>query len=284
MSSESDNKMNIEEKSADKKKQSGGTSMNKNTLGILICAGILVLTLLIYLIASGGSGKKEKASESQEAASADIYSEIGDGDTSGVKTDSKKENKPWKNLTDDQYGVGIQLLSQGYSGEFIEDGTDEEVKNVLSLKFTNNASQDIQYAEYVFDYGDDIVSFKLSDLPKGQSCVVLEAGRHEYEKKDILELKSRVVAQVDEIPFAREQILVVDNSDNSLTIMNLTENEIPVVRVFYKNYDSEDNVFFGGITYTAMAENIPAGSSVTIQPEHFLSGDSVVVGTGIYSN
>ena len=263
------------------------SSLNKNTLGILICAAVLILTLIIYLAVGAGHSSGEKKAQTSTARQ-DLTSEqqdlaeIGDSNLQSVKTDAKSDNKPWKTMNDDDYSIEIGSLSKGYSGAFVEDGTDEEVKNVLALQFKNSGSKAIQYAEYVFTYGKDTVSFKLSDLPAGQSCVVLEAGRHEFEKKESPELISRVVAQVDEIPFARDEVLVVDNSDNTLTIMNLTDKEIPLVRVFYKNYDSEDSVFFGGITYTATAEKIPAGNGVTVAPEHFKSGDSVVVGSGIY--
>ena len=263
------------------------SSLNKNTLGILICAAVLVLTLIIFLVAghghsSGGKSAQTPAERQDLTSEQQDLAEIGDSNLQSVKTDAKSDDKPWKTMRDDDYSIEIGSLSKGYSGAFIEDGTDEEVKNVLALQFKNSGSKDIQYAEYVFGYGKDTVSFKLSDLPAGQSCVVLEAGRHEFEKNESPSLISRVVAQVDEIPFARDEVLVVDNSDNTLTIMNLTEKEIPVVRVFYKNYDSEDNVFFGGITYTVTAENIPAGNGVMVTPEHFKSGDSVVVGSGIY--
>lgn len=263
------------------------SSLNKNTLGILICAAVLVLTLIIFLVAGHGHSSSGKSAQTP-AERQDLTSEqqdlaeIGDSNLQSVKTDAKSDDKPWKTMRDDDYSIEIGSLSKGYSGAFIEDGTDEEVKNVLALQFKNTGSKDIQYAEYVFAYGKDTVSFKLSDLPAGQSCVVLEAGRHEFEKNESPSLISRVVAQVDEIPFARDEVLVVDNSDNTLTIMNLTDKEIPMVRVFYKNYDSEDGVFFGGITYTVTAEKVPAGNGVTVTPEHFKSGDSVVVGSGIY--
>ena len=262
-------------------------SLNKNTLGILICAVVLILTLVIFLVTGSGhssDGKKAQTpAERQDLTSEQQnLAEIGDSNLQGVKTDAESDNKPWKTMDDDDYGIAITSLSKGYSGAFVEDGTDEEVKNVLALQFKNSSSKDIQYAEYVFSYGKDTVSFKLSNLPAGQTCVALEAGRHEYEKKESPELISRVVAQVDEIPFDRDEVLVVDNSDNTLTIMNLTEKEIPLARVFYKNYDSEDGVFFGGITYTVTAEKIPAGNGVTVTPEHFKSGDSVVVGSGVY--
>lgn len=258
-------------------------SMNRNTLGIIISAAVIILVLVIWLLVRGGGASNENKNSTAKEGTPEAYAEIGDSNLSSIKTDTE-EGEVWEVLNDEEYGIQIDALSDGYSGAFLEDGSDEKVKNVLGLKFTNTGSQDIQYAEYVFGIGKKTVSFKLSDLPVGQSCIVLEASRHEYKKKDALSLVSRVVALVDEIPFAREQLLVVDNSDDTITIMNLTEKDIPVARVFYKSFSSDDNIFVGGITYNAKAEKIPAGSGVTVAPAHFKSGESVVVGTGVYES
>ena len=257
-------------------------SLNKNTLGIIICAAVLLLTLIIYLVARGphGNNKNETPKESMTVEAA---AQIGDNDMTDVSSDAE-EGESWQILSDKEYDVSINALGEGYSGEFVEDGSDEKVKNVLALKFANNGTKAIQYGEYVFDLNGEVASFKFSNLPAGQSCLVMEAGKHAYKKKDTISLVSRVVAQVDELPFANDQILVVDNSDDTIAIMNLTDKELPSARVFYKTFDEENNSFIGGITYTAKAEKIPAGGSVTVAPSHYVSGESIVVGSGIYES
>ena len=260
-------------------------SLNKNTLGIVICASIVVLVLAAFLLArNGGFSHAAKSAESDKETPipAEAYSQIGDNNMNNVSTDSDDGEKAWKEMDDEEYSMHIQVVPDGWTGRYMEDGSDEKVKNVLALQFENTGDQAVQFAEYVFGIDGEAVSFKLSDLPAGQSCVVLESSRYEYHKRDELKLISRVVAQVDEIPFARDQVLVVDNSDNSITIMNLTDKEIPVVRAFYKTFDSESKMFIGGITYTAKAENIPAGKGVTLEPAHYVSGESVIVGSGVY--
>lgn len=257
-------------------------SLNRNTLGVIISAAVIILVLVIWLLARGGGTGDNKNAEPKENTP-EAYAQIGDSNLGTIKTDAE-EGDAWEVLNDEEYNIQIDALSDGYSGPFVEDGSDEKVKDVLALQFTNKGEQDIQYAEYVFSIGKKAVSFKLSDLPAGQSCVVLETTQHKYKEKDKLEMVSRVVALVDEIPFARDQILTVDNSDDTITIMNLTDKEIPVARVFYKSFDNENNLFVGGITYNAKAEKIPAGGGITVAPSHFKSGESVVVGTGVYES
>ena len=216
--------------------------------------------------------------------------QTGNSNLSGVKTDTgsgtagtgeETVKQPWNKLNDDDYSVEISTLAAGYDGAFLEDGSDDEVKNVLALLFKNNSEQDIQYAEYAFAVDGKPISFKVSDLPAGQQCVVLEASRHQRNTDEVLELVSRVVAPVDMLP-GSDKVLPVINDDNTITIMNTTQEELPVVRVFYKYFYPDENTFVGGITYTATATKVPAGGSVTIAPSHFEANASLIMGTGVY--
>ena len=220
----------------------------------------------------------------------DTIRQTGNSNLSGVKTDTgsgtagtgeETVKQPWTSLNDDDYGIEIRTLAAGYDGAFLEDGTDDEVKNVLALLFKNTSDKDIQYAEYAFAVDGKPISFKVSDLPAGQQCVVLEASRHQRNTSEVLELISRVVAPVDMLP-GSDKVLPVINDDNTITLMNLTQEELPVVRVFYKYFYEDENSFVGGITYTATATKVPAGGSVTISPSHFEANASLIMGTGVY--
>ena len=220
----------------------------------------------------------------------DTIRQTGNSNLSGVTTDTgsgtagtgeETVKQPWTSLKDEDYGIEIRTLAAGYDGAFLEDGSDDEVKNVLALLFKNTSDKDIQYAEYAFAVDGKPISFKVSDLPAGQTCVVLEAARHQRNTNEVLELISRVVAPVDMLP-GSDKVLPVINDDNTITIMNLTQEEMPVVRVFYKYFYPDENTFVGGITYTATATKVPAGGSVTIAPSHFEANASLIMGTGVY--
>ena len=290
-------------------------SKSKSTLiwTAVAVVAVLAIALVIFFTAKGnsnGSGsadgeggvisslfhKGDKDKDKSDAADDDVtaltdekiaqYESIGDSNKSGISTDVSSAGEepaaPWTNLNDTDYGVRFSTLAAGYDGYYIEDGSDEEVKNVLAMQFFNDSDQAIQYAEYVFRTGDTAVSFKVSNLPAHQSCVVLEANRHKYNSGEVLDLISRVVAKVDTLPFASDKVLLVDNSDGSVTVMNLTGETLPVVRFFYKYFYEDQNTFLGGITYTASAEDIPAYGNVTVTPGHFEPGVSMFMGSGVY--
>ena len=144
----------------------------------------------------------------------------GNSDVSNVNTDTgtAAPETPWSTLTDGDYQIAIRRLNP-YSGPFVEDGTDEMVTNVLALQFRNDSQQAVQYAEYVFDINGEEVAFKLSNLDVGQRCVVLAANRHAYNANEVLKLKSRLVAAVDVLPSADNQILPVV-VDDTITVLS----------------------------------------------------------------
>lgn len=283
--------------------------------GIAVVA-VLALALILYFSAKGGQSETPQGSGSMETEGIVVINDegqrvlvdedgnelevldedpistirqTGNSNLSGVTTDTgsgtggagETAKTPWTTLNDEDYQITIKTLVTGYDGAFLEDGSDERVKNVLALQFINNGDKDVQYAEYAFAVDGKPISFKVSDLPAGQSCVVLEASRHQYNKKEVLDLISRVVAPVDSLP-SSDKVLPVINDDNTITLMNLTGEELPVVRVFYKYFYGDENTFVGGITYTATAQKIPAGGSVTVAPAHFEANASLIMGTGVY--
>lgn len=81
-----------------------------------------------------------------------------------------------------------------------------------------------------------------------------------------------------------DKISVVDNGNNTLTIKNLTNEMIPTVRVFYKYYMTDEDVFVGGIAFTVRLTRLAAGATITIQPSHYNSATSRVVMTQVYDS
>ena len=75
-------------------------------------------------------------------------------------------------------GIVIQAVSQ-YSGDFVEDGSDREVKNVWSLTVDNMSDQDIQYLRIKAEHGKDTAYFDITTLTAGSTVRVLESSATE---------------------------------------------------------------------------------------------------------
>ena len=85
------------------------------------------------------------------------------------------------------------------------------------------------------------------------------------------------VAELEAMEMSEDQVRVTDNGDNSLTVTNLTQEPIVCVRVFYKYYMEDLDVYVGGIAYTAKVTDLQPGEEVQIIPSHYAAGSSRIV-------
>lgn len=280
----------------------------------ILCAGLAVLALLLAVAAV--VGRKTENPKTETANSADSE----ETKTENKKRKEKKKKKtetsaeeevtntvpemPFEeqepisskieisadeNLEDgfikfpceiSDYDLVIEKLGS-YSGAYVEDGTNEMVSDTAMILVKNMGNKAVEYAEITLDFQDDTLFFKVSALPAGESVIAME-----QERKHIPVLKiancTATVIEKDSMDQADNVISVHDNGDNTLTIKNLTNQEIPMARVFYKYYLEQQNAYLGGIAFTAKLTGLGANSEITIQPSHFESESCKIVMTAAY--
>lgn len=170
--------------------------------------------------------------------------------------------------------VTIEYIN-GYSGRYLEDGSDEKIDNVIALKIKNDSDKVVEYGIIELRQGKKSLQFDFSSIPSGEEVIVLEASKTKYSKKSISYVTSSF-AYLDEMSMEKDTVKVEQADKNGLTIENLTDNNIKTVRIFYK-YQLETGEFIGGITYTAKLEDLQAGESRTIYPAHYANDGSIVM-------
>lgn len=170
----------------------------------------------------------------------------------------------------------------GYDGVFIEDGSDTDISGVAAMAVTNNGSSNVEYAEITAVQGDRSLLFKVSALPAGATVVAMEANKASFEEGDYSSITAEV-AGLDKFELSEDQIRIKDNGDNTLTVTNISGQDIPCVRLFYK-YCMEDDIYVGGIAYMAKLTDLQAGQSKTVSPSHFVSGSSEVMMVRTYDS
>lgn len=177
------------------------------------------------------------------------------------------------------YHLMIEKLAP-YSGIFVEDGSNADVTDVAMLLVYNAGQTPVEYAQITVQYPQQTLEFYISALPAGERLVVQEkTGKSVPE--GVPQEASALVVQRAQMEIAPE-ISVTDNADNTLTIRNLTDKTIPTVRVFYKYYMEEEDLFVGGIAFTVRLTRLSGQNSVVIQPSHYVSKTSRVVMALIY--
>lgn len=192
-----------------------------------------------------------------------------------MKSDNQQENNV--NIC---LGNGLEIISVGnYSGPFWEDGSDEEVEDVLMIKVRNTSDEVLQYAELILngDNGEEAY-FTLSTLPPNETIMVLEADRKKYNK-DV----SYTSAEAQHVVFFTEGIsmhsdkIEVSGMKGAFNVRNLSEEDIEgVVYIYYKNI--QEDLFYGGITYRAKIEDgIKAGETKQIATKHYVPETSILM-------
>ena len=180
------------------------------------------------------------------------------------------------------YGLTTEKLAL-YNGMYVEDGTNVTVDGVAMLLIVNNGNYPVEYAQIKVEYNNESLLFDITALPAGERVVVQEKNGKKIPEGDALSATALVVQEA-ELSLSEDIVSVVDNGDNTLTIKNMTNKEIPTVRVFYKYYMKDEKIFVGGISFTVRLTRLGAGETITIQPSHFTSSTSRVVMVSTYNS
>lgn len=174
-----------------------------------------------------------------------------------------------------EYGLVIEKLAP-YNGMFVENGSNVNVENVAMLMVENNGDFPVEYTQISIAFGEQTLLFDISALPVGERVVVQESSGKAIPEGTATEA-SALVVQRAKMEMSEGKVRVTDNGDNTLTIENLTDKTIPTVRVFYKYYMEQEDIFVGGISFTVRITRLGAGKSITVQPSHYTSQTGKVV-------
>ena len=173
------------------------------------------------------------------------------------------------------YDLTIEKMAP-YNGMFVEDGSNANIENVAMLLVKNNGDFPVEYTQIRVVCGQEELLFDISALPVGEKLVVQEKTGKTILASDATSASALVVQGAD-MEMSESKVQVIDNGDNTLTVKNLTNETIPTVRVFYKYYMENEQLFVGGIAFTVRISRLGAGASVTVQPSHYTSQTSRVV-------
>jgi len=79
------------------------------------------------------------------------------------------------------------------------------------------------------------------------------------------------------LEMSEDKVKVTETESGSLQVENISGQDIPCVRIFYKFYMEDLGVCVGGITYTSKIVQLKAGESRNVTPTHYDSEVSRVM-------
>ena len=174
---------------------------------------------------------------------------------------------------------GLKIINVGaYTGIYMEDGSDEVVSGVLMLVVTNVGDTAIQYAEITLPTEGGDAMFKLSTLPVGESCVLLEQTRMAHTgNEDISKATAANVAIFREPLSLCEEQLKFQALDGILNVINISGEEITGDIVIYHKNAAAD-LYYGGITYRVrLTGGMKQGEIKQLVADHFSDSGSKIM-------
>lgn len=157
-----------------------------------------------------------------------------------------------------------------YSGNYMEDGSDALISNVLMLVVKNTSDKAVEYAEISVDADFAYAKFTVSALPAGESAVVLESAQMVYDPNTEYSLDGIVASYYEDNSFTlHPELFDITGAEGEISVKNISDKSISgPVYVYYKLV--KDGFFLGGITYRAVIEDgISAGETAAAQANHY---------------
>ena len=213
------------------------------------------------------------------SAASDGETPDGDSDAQSNSQGETSSDSTAPEITLSDPNLTVEAIGS-YSGNFLEDGSDEPTANVAAMLITNNSDQMLQIAEITFQVNDtETASFKVTDLPAGTSTLVLEANKREYSEEDSYTYGETATGYMEE-PTLEEDKFELVTEDGKITLKNKTDQSYDKVYVYYK-YVQLGGAYLGGITYRTPFENVPAGGEVEAVAAHFNPESSKIMAVQI---
>lgn len=191
---------------------------------------------------------------------------------------NKKSNK------DDKKSEKVELSDSNliiekvgsYTGNYLEDGSDEPIEKVAAVIISNTSDKMLQVGDITFKVSDkENATFRVTNLLPHTSALVLESNKRKYSDKDDYSYGTVVNAYLDAPDLLEDKFEVIKENGN-LKLKNKTDKTYKKVYVYYK-YVQSGGAFMGGITYRVPFENIERKKTVTSVANHFSANTSVIV-------
>ncbi len=156
------------------------------------------------------------------------------------------------------------------------DCNDEIGEDIASIEVINQSDQFLASAQITVVLKDSTkLQFEIEDVPAGGKVWAFETSNVEISAQTVCEKIECSASYEDNMPVMADDISV-DASGTDVRISNLTGNEITELEIGFHCLFDED-VYYGGKTYTYPIETLSAGESISLNVEECYLGTAEVV-------
>lgn len=175
-------------------------------------------------------------------------------------------------------GDDLELLSVGkFAGIYMEDGSNEVLSNILMIQVANNSKKDLQLCKFRLEYSKFTAEFEATNIPAGQSVVLLEKNRRSYVDEKFQSASVRNVVFFQENMTNIPEKIEISGLKGALNVKNISGADIDKdIYIYYKYTSGKD--LYGGITFrTKVQDGLKAGELKQTMTSHFNPDTCVIV-------
>lgn len=233
----------------------------------------LAVFLLIILPIIAGCGKKDSDAVSEDNS-------VASGETADVEEKEKTEiEKTETEKTEMEFPYELEegkLLVNSLFQSSIEnpDCGNEIGEDIASVEIINQSEEFCVAAEIDVTMQDGTeLTFHATNIPAGKTGWAFALDNQTIAQESVCE-KIESTAEFGEASVLEDEV-VYTVEDTTITIQNITENEITDLSVYC--HCLFEDVYFGGLTYCYPVESLSAGESVVIEADDCYMGTAEVV-------
>ena len=167
-------------------------------------------------------------------------------------------------------GQGLELQGVGrYCGVYMEDGSMDQVSDVMMIRLKNTTQQDLQLAKLSLVYEGFTAEFEITNLPAGRTVIALEKNRNPFADQKYLSMSLSNVVFFEENMDAAAGRYQLTGMDGALNLKNVSANDISGDIYIYYKYIAAGELY-GGVTFRAkLPGGVKAGEMRQAAAEHF---------------
>ncbi len=170
----------------------------------------------------------------------------------------------------------IALTPALYEGGYPENASGEYVVDVAALVLQNTASTGIENARVVLQWEGGSYIYEVDMLPAGGTVLVVDKKRQPFAIHRWTACYGD--QRIGEGPWDTGEILSMDEVDMGMIyVTNTTDNKLTDVRIYYKSYLPQEQMYVGGISYCMGISTLDVGEKKALRPFHYANGYSKVV-------
>lgn len=172
---------------------------------------------------------------------------------------------------------GTPLRAEGtvyYEGAFLESEQQEEpAMGVLALLVRNTGTEALESVRITLSGESGSYRFLGCHIPPDSRVLLLETGGAAWNRDEIYSIQAQVASEPPDL-IAQGKLEIRDVDMGAVAVTNHTERTLQNLRLYYKTYLSDADLYQGGICYEEVLTRLEPGETVRLLPGRYAMGYS----------